>query len=305
MIWPTCKTSLVFSSKTLFFACLAVTFSSHVEAGIIFSENFDGIDVSGGPVDITTSNTSFDLVAHGTDDTAKATDAGDLFGTGNVYMDFREEPLGGGNQYTGTGNIAGLGGGGVAQLSFLFYLPSSDPINSGPGIAVYLYNGTNTGTGNQRTANAHFHDYVEDGTDDPATASMTFFSTEGAYDVILQRDQLYEIALVANYALDDESHTTTVSYASGAHEVIGEHFDVWLDGVLVAEDVPFRSYIDENHIDDADRFIVRGNSGADSNGTLYIDNIVLRDDITIPEPYSIVLFVLGSLCGIICHNRRQ
>lgn len=112
---------------------------------------------------------------------------------------------------------------------------------------------------------------------------------------------IYEVTLVANFSLITDA--TPVNY-DGGNSVPGESYDVWLDGELVADDVPFRSNSVGNHINDSDHFAVRGSGNKGTYGTLFVDDIVLRDNITIPEPSSFLLCALASLWGLVFRKRR-
>ena len=273
-------------------------FTWNANAAIVLEEDFEGIDISGGPANLTNSNSIFTSNVSG--------------GTFQVINNNPPPlPTGGTNNFTGTQYLryvdeaaspvlrapVALSGGFV--LSFDYFEPN-ETSGTQTALRVLLSNGvsgTSSGANGVRAVelNLNVGNSVATGT---ITSIGTAANSTVNPFVSYNANQLVHIDVVGNLAPGVAAYGGGASpFPSGT--VAQFQYDLYVNGVLAIEAAGFR-----NPHASITEFALVSISTTASVQTAYIDNISIDNILPIPEPGSFMLFCIGIAgCGI--HRRRR
>lgn len=287
-------TSPIRSTALVVGAAIAFSPPCLSHAKVVAKQDFDGIpdgDTISSANSGTLGNTAVDSVTFPSTNNASVmradADTLDLFGQGtaNQYLTLIDDNgVDGASTNNGTPrfSIPAPLDGVPYHISFDFYDP--DTIAVGPNVfGIRLFMGTGAYTfANVTTSFMDFDDGLLTAVYQEGIPPTTVVDPVANYTP----NALHNLEIVGNYA------ASPYEYAGGS--VPTGMYDLYLDGVLVADDVPNRyAATDSTHI-----WI--GGSGNASIGSMYLDNFMVW---TIPEPSSVA--ALLSVAGLgVCVRRR-
>jgi hypothetical protein len=266
------------------------TTSAH--AAILFAEDFDDIDVSGGPVNLTTAtpgNSFSNDVGVGSSDTVQVANAGTPFGTATNYLDFNESD----NDNVASSVEASVAiSSSIFQVSFDFFdlgVPESEENPANVGTRVVISNG-DTQSGTTQMVSLSLQNGAirliggNGGTSHPIA--------ENAYTM----NTMHHFDIVAN------NSPNSVNYGAG-QSVASMAYDVYLDGVLLTaiDGVAFSEFDFRNDHSETTEFGIIGISNSWS-GHAYFDNFRIVSPV--PEPSALICCVL-ALCGYALSRCRR
>ncbi|HWL54243.1 MAG TPA: hypothetical protein VNQ90_17515 [Chthoniobacteraceae bacterium] len=215
-------------------------------------------------------------------------DAANLFGKGvnNQYASFEVHSISQQTiSYTATRIRTGTGFGRTGQIGFSFYQPSSAD-NSGYGFLLRI----GGGTGYNSNGSTAFGLFFRDGNLYAATGNnLARGDLLGAYD----QDQVNQLVIVYNQ--------TTASHHYTGGGLQAQSMDLWLNGEKIASNLLHAGEL----AGDTDlTWLNFTNLGQVSSATLYLDDLVIDDVASIPEPKT-VLMLLPALFAIRLLRRRS
>jgi hypothetical protein len=266
-------------------------FFGTARAAVLFSEDFDDITVDGNNLTTATAGNSFtSAVTTGAGFTAIVRqDSGNSFGAGtsNQYLETVDNATG--SIVVRRQSIAGIPVGGVAQFSFSFIdplgrvngAPDGDPNSTENSVAVQLDDGASSNVG----VSLRISNYAQDA---PLEEGLVLYNIPLYGDIFVPiapkvEGVRHNVAVALNYG------ASAVNYGGGAFSLATKTFDVWYDGVLVRNDEPFNSPTATK----ASRILISSSGTAAAN----FDNVLLLDEITVPEPHCVALAAVGLLVG--------
>ena len=278
-------------------AAAAMLGASSARAAIVLSEDFEGIDVSGGPVAVTTENSVFTLgVANGTflarnENPPLLQGAGTNPFTGSNYLHY-----GDGDQAALMRAPVALNGGFV--LSFDYFEPN-ETAGTATALRVLLSNGeTGTSSGANGVRAVELNLNVDNG-----AATGTLHSIGTAADATVNPfvnyngNELIHIDVVGNLGAGTASYggdgtgfpTSTVDQF---------RYDVYVNGALAIEAAGFR-----NAHSQITEFALASHPTGSRVQDSYIDNIVIQNALPVPEPASLSLVGVGIVVAVAARGR--
>lgn len=280
-------------------AAVSPAFAAPIE---LFTENFESATVdSPFPSPWALTHTTDPMQTPKSTVLVKEDTTGTLFGTaGNKYGELIDPRDGGpaaradrafGPLDTSISNNAFL------TVSFDFYEPSGvGPATTLPTLPHSFNvqvgtdaNGQSTRGIDFRLSNGKLYHTLSNG-------SLDLSTTKAEDEIDYSLDQAHHIDIVANF-----SPAALGISDYGLDTVANGRYDVWLDGVLVGDNLPFRNSSERGKLIDSIRF------GTDniSLQNFFIDNIAVYNGVSVvPEPNAILIFAIGSLLLFPCRKFR-
>jgi len=274
------------------FTLLALTgllvLSGSADAAVIFSEDFNDITVTGNNLTTATAGNSLNTTTttSATSTAIVRDDTSAFFGNGpgDHYVEMVDANTAAGITLR-KGAISGIASGGVAQLSFDLYDPVGIVSAPSEDTVTFSLDNTTSGTSSMsvRLLNAE------------GVSSLVFLNSLGDYVPLTAYNEgaKHSVAIVINYAASAINYGQSLGQSLG-----GKTFDVWFDGSLVGNDLPFVA----NTVVTANRITISTSSAATM--AMNLDNIVLDNVISVPEPNSFLLAGMG-LAGLLFHRKRH
>ncbi|WP_425395285.1 PEP-CTERM sorting domain-containing protein [Aeoliella sp.] len=281
----------------LFTLVVASVASVSAHGAVLFEDDFESY-TAGDPLPITGPWTGFSDIDSGAITVRE--DTVPIFGAGNQYLDYEDNNLdGSGGSVSDHPSVYGEFTGSSSEVftaSFDFYEPDLGPegrfkLRFGEGSGsistsseiiyeIQLENGDVRGSwGLDNDNNVNDGDGVED------------LVLTGMYSL----DEVHHIDLITN--LSD----SPISYG-GAQTLGAKGYDIWLDGVLIAQDVLFRrtSETEVNQVQ------IEGENNETQQ--MFVDNLVISDEVVlpegVPEPSSIALVAAAIGSALLPRSRR-
>lgn len=283
------KSVLSFYRWSIALGVVGAIFVSSANAAVVyFSENFESINTTGGPVSLVgggSANSAFTTVNGATDAGNVIQAAPDLgptpLFTNSNYLRFVDGRTT--NPNSNPNIFASLSNGpvtGALQLTFDFYdpVPVSAPLdtsgvrviladnmafgNLDNSVVLILNNGLVTASGGN---NVNGDGSIPPGTD--IISSKTYTT-----------DASHKIGVAVNYG------NALINYGNG-YSLGPRQYDVWIDGELFIDEADFRG---DSGVVSATHFRLQGNSGG-SLSSANFDNLLVTDTITVPEPSAFMM----------------
>lgn len=260
-----------------------------LNAAVILSENFEGIDISGGPVAISTANSVFTT---------------NVSGGSFLVINNNPPPLptGGANNFTGSQYLQYVDGTGSPSVRAPLSALSSTFVASFDYFEPNETTGTQTtfrfvlASGNAGTTTNRAVEINLGAGNSAATGSLTAIGGANpatSYDA----NVLNHFDLVGSFVAGTTAYGAGSTFPAG--DVVQFTYDIYVNGVLALDNAPFR-----NNLASADElaFVVAGSAA--NVQTAYLDNITIDNAATVPEPSSLVLSCFTLLAAVGLRRRR-
>ncbi|QYY35022.1 PEP-CTERM sorting domain-containing protein [Ruficoccus sp. ZRK36] len=271
-------TPILFSASILAGA-LPLTSSAEV----LYFENFESYTPGSA---ITSASPYWSSTTNTNDVYFEAHDSGDYFGADNQYGYIADTSVTNNqNMSDATSSFTGTYTG---QIDLDFY-DASDDLFNGAGFILRF----GTGDGNTKTS---FGIYIQNG--EIMKAYGQYVTRDPATAVTYDMDTANTLSIVFNNT--DES----MIYAGGS--IAAYSMDVYLNGVQIAHDWGTAGEDPAGSLIQMVNFNAKrsANSESDFAGTLYLDNLKVSSDISIPEPSSSYMLIAG-LAGMLIALRKR